>query len=111
MSGARRGPGRPRRNVADDDEPEMYGDANANMWAEMMHQQQQFQPSKPNSIKSSWGDACNWWDGTKAYMEASQMEVTWDNFRRLFVGHYIPESYQFQMERELTELKQGILRY
>ena len=44
MSGARRGPGRPRRNVADDgDEPEMYGDANANMWAEMMHQQQQFQ--------------------------------------------------------------------
>ena len=44
MSGARRGPGRPRRNVADDDdEPEMYGDANVNMWAEMMHQQQQFQ--------------------------------------------------------------------
>jgi ATP-dependent helicase/DNAse subunit B len=40
-------------------------------------------------------------------MEASQMEMTWDNFRRLFVGHYIPESYQFQMERELTELKQG----
>ncbi|KAK2410160.1 bidirectional sugar transporter SWEET5 [Trifolium repens] len=26
MSGARRGPGRPRRNV-DDDEPETYGDA------------------------------------------------------------------------------------
>ncbi|WJX24677.1 hypothetical protein P8452_13759 [Trifolium repens] len=41
MLGARRG--RPRRNVVDDDEPEMYGDANANMWAEMMYQQQQFQ--------------------------------------------------------------------
>ncbi|KAK2457566.1 hypothetical protein QL285_004823 [Trifolium repens] len=41
MSGARRGPGRPRRNV--DDEPEMYGDADANMWAEMIYQQQQFQ--------------------------------------------------------------------
>ncbi|KAK2415332.1 hypothetical protein QL285_037821 [Trifolium repens] len=40
-------------------------------------------------------------------MEVSQMELTWSNFRRLFVGHYIPESYQFQMERELTELKQG----
>jgi hypothetical protein len=53
------------------------------------------------------GDACNWWDGTKAYMEASQMDMTWGNFRRLFVSHYIPESYQFQMERELTELKQG----
>ncbi|KAK2443611.1 hypothetical protein QL285_014700 [Trifolium repens] len=179
MSGARRGPGRPRRNVADDDdEPEMYGDANANMWAEMMHQQQQFQAQQaqqhqefmnmfqqhmnnppPQQQGSSaafrefcrmsppefygeynpakareWiqrmsgilesmdctevdkvtfvprffrGDACNWWDGTKAYMEASQMEVNWENFRRLFVGHYIPESYQFQMERELTELKQG----
>ncbi|KAK2428960.1 hypothetical protein QL285_027439 [Trifolium repens] len=178
MSGARRGPGRPRRNVAEDDEPEMYGDASANMWAEMRHQQQQFQaqqaqqhqefmamfqqhmnnPPPPQQGSSDafrefcrmsppefygeynppkareWiqrmsgilesmdcneadkvvfvsrffrGDACNWWDGTKAYMEASQMEVTWDNFRRLFVGHYIPESYQFQMERELTELKQG----
>ncbi|KAK2396236.1 hypothetical protein QL285_057899 [Trifolium repens] len=41
MSGARRGPERPRRNV--EDEPEMYGDADANMWAEMMHQQQQIQ--------------------------------------------------------------------
>ncbi|KAK2369205.1 hypothetical protein QL285_082353 [Trifolium repens] len=176
MSGARRGPGRPRRNV--DDEPEMYGDADANMWAEMMYQQQQFQAQQaqqhqefmtmfqqhmnnppPQQQGSSaafrefcrmsppefygeynpakareWiqrmsgilesmdctkadkvvfvsrffrGDTCNWWDGTKAYMEASQMEMTWDNFRRLFVGHYIPESYQFQMERELTELKQG----
>ncbi|WJX56312.1 hypothetical protein P8452_41980 [Trifolium repens] len=179
MSGARRGPERPRRNVADDDdEPEMYGDANANMWAEMMYQQQQFQAQQaqqhqefmtmfqqqmnnppPQQQGSSaafrefcrmslpefygeynpakaweWiqrmsgilesmdcteadkvtfvsrffrGDACNWWDGTKAYMEASQMEMNWENFRRLFVGHYIPESYQFQMERELTELKQG----
>jgi hypothetical protein len=40
-------------------------------------------------------------------MEVSQMEKSWSNFRRLFVGHYIPVSYQFQMERELTELKQG----
>jgi hypothetical protein len=40
-------------------------------------------------------------------MEASQMDMTWGNFRRIFVSHYIPESYQFQMERELTELKQG----
>jgi hypothetical protein len=43
MSGAQRGRsrGRPRRNV--EEEPEKYGDANANMWAEMMHQHQQFQ--------------------------------------------------------------------
>jgi hypothetical protein len=33
--------GRPRRNV--DEEHGEYGDANANMWAEMMHQHQQFQ--------------------------------------------------------------------
>jgi hypothetical protein len=42
-------------------------------------------------------------------MDASHMDVTWVNFRRLFVDHYISESYQFQMERELTELKQGSL--
>jgi hypothetical protein len=29
-------------------------------------------------------DACNWWEGTKAYMMASQMEMNWENFRRLF---------------------------
>jgi hypothetical protein len=43
MSGAQRGHGRgrPRRNV---EEPEEYYDQpNANMWAEMMHQHQQFQ--------------------------------------------------------------------
>ncbi|MCI12200.1 hypothetical protein A2U01_0033303, partial [Trifolium medium] len=53
------------------------------------------------------GAACNWWEGTKAYMIASQVEMNWANFKRLFVAHYIPESYQFQMERELGELKQG----
>jgi hypothetical protein len=53
------------------------------------------------------GNACNWWEGTKAYMVASQVEMNWVNFKRLFISHYIPESYQFQMERELNELKQG----
>jgi hypothetical protein len=27
----------------EEEEPEMYGDANANMWAEMMHKHQEFQ--------------------------------------------------------------------
>ncbi|GAU39806.1 hypothetical protein TSUD_219810 [Trifolium subterraneum] len=40
-------------------------------------------------------------------MTASQMEMTWANFRRLFIDHYIPESYRMTMERELIELKQG----
>ncbi|GAU50740.1 hypothetical protein TSUD_99100 [Trifolium subterraneum] len=53
------------------------------------------------------GAACDWWEGDRAYMTASQMEVTWDNFRRLFINHYIPESYRLTMERELIELKQG----
>jgi hypothetical protein len=29
-------------------------------------------------------DACNWWEGTKAYMMASQMDMNWENFMRLF---------------------------
>jgi hypothetical protein len=33
--------------------------------------------------------------------------MNWTNFRRLFIDHYIPESYQLQMERALNELKQG----
>ncbi|GAU42639.1 hypothetical protein TSUD_398440 [Trifolium subterraneum] len=53
------------------------------------------------------GAACNWWEGVKAYMTASQMEMTWANFRRLFIDHYIPESYRMSMERELIVLKQG----
>ncbi|MCI41415.1 hypothetical protein A2U01_0062648, partial [Trifolium medium] len=53
------------------------------------------------------GAACNWWDGAKTFMLSSQTEMNWANFRRLFVSYYIPESYQLQMEQELTELKQG----
>ncbi|GAU50497.1 hypothetical protein TSUD_242400 [Trifolium subterraneum] len=53
------------------------------------------------------GAACNWWEGVRSYMIASQMEMTWANFRRLFVDHYIPESYRMSMEQELIELKQG----
>ncbi|GAU40783.1 hypothetical protein TSUD_26630 [Trifolium subterraneum] len=53
------------------------------------------------------GAACNWWEGVRAYLTASQMEMTWANFRRLFIDHYIPESYRMSMERELIELKQG----
>ncbi|GAU39803.1 hypothetical protein TSUD_219780 [Trifolium subterraneum] len=53
------------------------------------------------------GAACNWWEGVRAYMTASQMEMTWANFRRLFIDHYVPESYRMSMERELIELKQG----
>jgi hypothetical protein len=147
MSGARRGPGRPRRQADDEDEPAEYGDANANMWAERLHQHQQFQaqqaqqhqefmnmfqqhmnqPPPPQHQGSSaafrefcrmsppefYGeynpakaiewiqhmsgilesmdctevdmvvfvsrffrcDACNWWDGTKSYMEASNMDL------------------------------------
>jgi ATP-dependent helicase/DNAse subunit B len=40
-------------------------------------------------------------------MTASFVEMNWTNFRPLFIDHYIPESYQLQMERALNELKQG----
>ncbi|MCI45415.1 hypothetical protein A2U01_0066654 [Trifolium medium] len=38
MSGARRGPERPRRHVAEEVEPEI--DPRANMWVQMLQQQQ-----------------------------------------------------------------------
>ncbi|MCI49462.1 hypothetical protein A2U01_0070706, partial [Trifolium medium] len=37
MSGARRGPGRPRRHVEDEEEPEM--DQGGNLWVQMLQQQ------------------------------------------------------------------------
>ncbi|GAU47719.1 hypothetical protein TSUD_285060 [Trifolium subterraneum] len=52
------------------------------------------------------GAACDWWEGVRAYLTASQMEMTWTNFRRLFIDQYIPESYRLTMERELIDLKQ-----
>ncbi|MCI15360.1 hypothetical protein A2U01_0036498 [Trifolium medium] len=38
------------------------------------------------------GDACNWWEGAKAYMIASQVEMNWVNFKRLFIAHYISDN-------------------
>ncbi|MCI68027.1 hypothetical protein A2U01_0089286, partial [Trifolium medium] len=38
MSGARKGPGRPRRYVDEEEEPEM--DHGGNMWVQMLQQQQ-----------------------------------------------------------------------
>ncbi|GAU51168.1 hypothetical protein TSUD_412030 [Trifolium subterraneum] len=177
--GRGRSRGRPRRNVAEEEEQPQYQypDPYANMWAHMMHQQQQFQAQQAQryeemmmmfqqqmnnaptqntgsaafrefcrmnppefvgeyvpSVAREWiqmmggildsmactelekvtfatrflrGVACNWWEGVRAYMTASQMEMTWANFRRLFIDHYIPESYRMSMERELIELKQG----
>ncbi|GAU29936.1 hypothetical protein TSUD_360510 [Trifolium subterraneum] len=174
-----RGRGRPRRNVAEEEEQPQYqySDPDANMWANMMHQQQQFQAQQAQrheemmmmfqqqmgnaqtqntgsaafrefcqmnlpefageyvpSVAREWiqrmsgildsmactelekvtfatrflrGAACNWWEGVRAYMTASQMEMTWANFIRLFIDHYIPESYRMSMELELIELKQG----
>jgi hypothetical protein len=63
---------------------------------------------KVNFVTRSFGgDACHWWESTKAYMTARFVDMNWTNIRRLFIDHYIPESYQLQMERALNELKQG----
>ncbi|GAU31786.1 hypothetical protein TSUD_22320 [Trifolium subterraneum] len=35
------------------------------------------------------------------------LEMNWTNFRRLFINHYVPESFSYKMEKELQELKQG----
>ncbi|MCI54607.1 hypothetical protein A2U01_0075857, partial [Trifolium medium] len=33
--------------------------------------------------------------------------MNWENFSRFFMGQYVPDSFTFQMRRELGELKQG----
>ncbi|MCI71882.1 hypothetical protein A2U01_0093145, partial [Trifolium medium] len=48
------------------------------------------------------GSACNWWHNAKEYMG----EISWENFSRLFRGQCVPDSFTFQMGRELGELKQ-----
>ncbi|MCI57062.1 hypothetical protein A2U01_0078313, partial [Trifolium medium] len=52
------------------------------------------------------GSASNWRHGTKEYMVTNEVEMNWDNFSRLFMGQYVPDSFTFQMGRELGELKQ-----
>jgi hypothetical protein len=53
------------------------------------------------------GDAFHSWESTKTYMTTSQVKMNWANFRRLFIDHYILESYQLQMERAFNKLKHG----
>ncbi|MCI68827.1 hypothetical protein A2U01_0090088, partial [Trifolium medium] len=53
------------------------------------------------------GSAGNWWHGTKEHMVTNEVEMKWENFSRLFIGQYVPDSFTFQMGRELGELKQG----
>ncbi|MCI75248.1 retrotransposon protein, partial [Trifolium medium] len=49
------------------------------------------------------GPACNWWHNAKEYLG----DINWENLCRLFRGQYVPDSFTFQMGRELGELKQG----
>ncbi|MCI36280.1 hypothetical protein A2U01_0057502, partial [Trifolium medium] len=53
------------------------------------------------------GPACNWWHGAKEYMMTNVVDMNWENFSRMFRGQYVPDSFAFQMGRELGELKQG----
>ncbi|GAU50199.1 hypothetical protein TSUD_408870 [Trifolium subterraneum] len=150
--GRGRGRGRPRRNVAEEEEQPQYqySDPDANMWAHMMHRQQQFQAQQAQRheemmmmLQQQMGNAQTQNTGSAAFREFCRMDppefvgeyipsvarewnqrmsgildsmgcteldkmvMTWANFRRLFIDHYIPESYRMSMERELIELKQG----
>ena len=52
-------------------------------------------------------EAENWWDSTRAGMEARGNQITWEAFRNVFLDKYFPHSLRIQKETEFLQLQQG----
>ncbi|MCH81691.1 hypothetical protein A2U01_0002483 [Trifolium medium] len=90
MSGAQRGcgRGRPRRNA--EEEPEAFaGDPNANMWAHMMRQHQQFQAQQHQEMMMMFQQHMN-----NPHNQNMGGSASFREFCRMnpfeFVGEYVP---------------------
>ena len=53
------------------------------------------------------GESHIWWEWVTTSKDLKTM--TWDNFRRLFMGKYIPASTRHAKAREFLELRQGTM--
>nr|KYP62983.1 hypothetical protein KK1_017544 [Cajanus cajan] len=53
------------------------------------------------------GEASFWWKGAQAMMEARGEVVNWENFRKVFMEKYFPDSARYAKEAEFLRLQQG----
>ena len=53
------------------------------------------------------GESQIWWEWVKTSRDLETM--TWDDFRRLFMGKYFPASTRYAKAREFLELRQGTM--
>ena len=53
------------------------------------------------------GESQIWWEWVMTYRDLETM--TWDGFRRLFMGKYFPASIRHAKAREFLELRQGTM--
>ncbi|XP_020208253.1 uncharacterized protein LOC109793201 [Cajanus cajan] len=53
------------------------------------------------------GEASFWWKGTQAMMEARGEAVNWENFKKVFLEKYFPDSAKYAEEAEILRLQQG----
>ena len=53
------------------------------------------------------GESQIWWEWVTTSRDLETM--TWDDFRRLFIGKYFPASARHKKAREFLELRQGMM--
>ncbi|XP_020236380.1 uncharacterized protein LOC109815959 [Cajanus cajan] len=53
------------------------------------------------------GEASFWWKGAQAMMEARGEVVNWENFKKVFLEKYFPDSARYAKEVEFLRLQQG----
>ncbi|XP_020233469.1 uncharacterized protein LOC109813653 [Cajanus cajan] len=52
-------------------------------------------------------EASFWWKGAQAMMEARGEVVNWENFKKVFLEKYFPDSARYAKEAEFLRLQQG----
>ena len=53
------------------------------------------------------GEAAQWWKQYREHMEATRGNVTWEEFKTLFLNKYFPSNVKDQKEIEFLTLQQG----
>ena len=53
------------------------------------------------------GAAEDWWETAQRRMVTDDIEVNWENFKKVMLGKYLSLSYKVRKEQEFLQLKQG----
>jgi len=59
------------------------------------------------TINQFRGAAEDWWESAQRRMVANDMEMNWENFKKVMLEKYLSLSYKVRKEQEFLQLKQG----